>query len=152
LIAKLIDQSWKHGSELTIEPKPEHIFVWIINLKETLMIDSWIEDVKQRANPEELGMILVHNGIVRGTSKSGKPVSGMKLSYNQEKLNSVIPTFKRKPGVVEVKVWINVGNLKVGDNIMFLLVAGKFKANVLPVLEELLSLIKSEIVTEEEVR
>jgi molybdopterin synthase catalytic subunit len=116
------------------------------------MIDSWIEDVKQRANPEELGMILVHNGIVRGTSTSGKPVSGMKLSYNQEKLNSVIPTFKRKPGVVEVKVWINVGNLKVGDNIMFLLVAGKFKANVLPVLEELLSLIKSEIVTEEEVQ
>jgi molybdopterin synthase catalytic subunit len=115
------------------------------------MIDSWIEEVKQRANPEELGMILVHNGIVRGTSKSGKTVGGMKLSYDQEKLNSVIPTFRQKPGVVEVKVWINAGNLKVGDNIMFLLVAGKFKTNVLPVLEELLSLIKSEIVTEVEV-
>ena len=116
------------------------------------MIERWFEEVKREANPEELGMILVHNGIVRGTSKSGKPVTGMKLSYNQEKLNSVIPTFKRKPGVVEVKVWINAGNLKVGDNIMFLLVAGKFKTNVLPVLEELLSLVKSEIVTEEEVQ
>ena len=116
------------------------------------MIERWFEEVKREANPEELGMILVHNGIVRGTSKSGKPVRGMKLSYNQEKLNSVIPTFKRKLGVVEVKVWINAGNLKVGDNIMFLLVAGKFKANVLPVLEELLSLIKGEIVTEEEVQ
>ena len=52
--------------------------------------------------------------------------------------------------MVEVKVWINAGNLKVGDNIMLLLVAGKFKTNVLPVLEELLSLIKSEIITEED--
>ena len=39
------------------------------------MIERWIEEVKREADPEKLGMILVHNGIVRGTSKSGKPVS-----------------------------------------------------------------------------
>ena len=115
------------------------------------MIDEWIKEVKQRANPEDLGMILVHNGIVRGTSKSGSPVRAMKLSYDQKKLNSVIPTFRQRTGVVEVKVWINSGNLKVGDNIMFVLVAGRFRSDILPVFEELLSLIKNEIVTEEEV-
>ena len=115
------------------------------------MVDKWLDEIKQRANPEDLGMILLHNGIVRGTSKSGRPVEGMKLSYDQKRLNSVIPIFKRRTGVVEVKVWINSGNLKVGDNIMFLLVAGRFKTDVLPVFEELLSLIKNEIVTEEEV-
>ena len=116
------------------------------------MIDRWIEEVKQRANPEELGMILVHNGIVRGTSKSGKPVRGMKLSYDQKRLDSVIPIFEQRPGVIEVKVWINSGNLKVGDNIMFLLVAGRFRSDVLPVFEELLTVIKSEVVTEEEIQ
>jgi len=35
---------------------------------------------------------------------------------------------------------------------MFLLVAGKFSTDVLPVFEELLSVIKNEIVTEEEVQ
>jgi molybdopterin synthase catalytic subunit len=35
---------------------------------------------------------------------------------------------------------------------MLLLVAGKFRTDVLPVFEELLSVIKSEIVTEEEVQ
>jgi molybdopterin synthase catalytic subunit len=115
------------------------------------MVDKWLDEIKQRANPEDLGMIMVHNGIVRGTSKSGRPVQGMKLSYDQKRLNSVIPIFKQRTGVVEVKVWINSGNLKVGDNIMFLLVAGRFKTDVLPVFEELLSLIKNEIVTEEEV-
>jgi len=114
------------------------------------VIDEWLKEVKQRANPEDLGMILVHNGIVRGTSKLGRTVRGMKLSYDQKRLNSVIPMFKKRAGVAEVKVWINSGDLKVGDNIMFLLVAGRFKTDVLPVFEELLSLIKNEIVTEEE--
>ena len=69
-----------------------------------------------------------------------------------EVANSGLPTFKQRAGVVEVKVWINSGNLKVGDNIMLLLVAGRFKTDVLPVFEELLSLIKNEIVTESEVQ
>ena len=64
---------------------------------------------------------------------------------------SGIPIFRQRTGVAEVKVWVNSGNLKVGDNIVFLLVAGTFKTDVLPVFEELLSLIKNEIVAEEEV-
>ena len=116
-----------------------------------MRVDTWLGGVEQKANPEDLKMILVHNGIVRGISKSGRPVQRMKLSYDQKRLNSVIPIFKQRTGVVEVKVWINSGNLKVGDNIMLLLVAGRFKTDVLPVFEELLSLIKNEIVTEEEV-
>jgi len=119
--------------------------------RKPLMVDKWLDEVKQRANPEDLGMILVHNGIVRSTSKSGMPVNGMRLSYDQNRLNSVIPIFKQRPGVAEVRAWINSGDLKVGDNIMLLLVAGRFKTDVLPVFEELLSMIKNEIVTEREV-
>jgi molybdopterin synthase catalytic subunit len=114
------------------------------------MIKDWIEEVKQKAKPEELGMILIHNGLVRGTSKTGRPVQGMKLSYDQKKLDAVIPLFRQKPGIVEIKAWINTGHLKIGDSIMLLLVAGRFRTDVLPVLEELLSVIKREIVTEEE--
>jgi molybdopterin synthase catalytic subunit len=116
------------------------------------MIDRWIEEIKRKANPEELGMILVHNGIVRATSKLGKPVCGMKLSYDKEKLDSIVLTLKQKPGVVDIRVWINAGDLQVGDDIMFLAVAGRFRTDVLPVFEELLSLIKREIVTEQEVQ
>ncbi len=116
-----------------------------------LMITRWIEEVRRAANPEELGMIVIHNGIVRGTSKAGKPVHGMKLSYDPERLNSIIMALKQRKGIVDIKAWINSGNLKVGDNIMLLLVAGRFKADVLPVFEELLTTVKSKIVTEEEV-
>jgi molybdopterin synthase catalytic subunit len=117
----------------------------------TMMIDRWIEEIKRKANLEELGMILVHNGLVRATSKSGKLVRGMKLSYSKEKLDSIVLTLKQKPGVVDIRVWINTGDLQVGDDIMFLAVAGRFRTDVLPVFEELLSVIKREIVTEQEI-
>ena len=119
-------------------------------LKEGYMIQEWLEEVKQGAKPEELGMILIHNGLVRGTSKAGGRVHGMKLSYDQKKLGAVISLYKQKPGIVEIKAWINSGTLKIGDTIMLVLVAGRFRTDVLPVFEEMLSVIKREIVTEEE--
>ncbi len=116
------------------------------------MIEKWLTEVKAAAHPEELGMVLIHNGIVRGTSKLGKSVCGMKLSYNQEKLDAAIRMFQQKPGIVEIRVWINTGDLNIGDDIMLVLVAGRFRTDVLPVFQELVAVIKNEIVTETEIK
>ena len=43
------------------------------------------------------------------------------------------------------KAWRNEGPLKVGDDIMYVLVAGRLKTNVLPTFEELVSKIKREV-------
>lgn len=115
------------------------------------MIDQWIAEAKQSSDPQELGMILIHNGIVRATSKDGKSVKGMHLSYDREKLNSLLTEFRKKDGIVAIKAWINEGTLKVGDDIMYVLVAGRLRTNVLPTFEELISKIKREVVSEEEV-
>jgi molybdopterin synthase catalytic subunit len=115
------------------------------------MIDQWISEIKQGSDLEELGMILVHNGIVRATSKDGRPVKGMDLSYDGERLAAVRDELKERDGIVEIKVWINEGHLKVGDDIMYACVAGRFRTTVIPVLEELVGRIKNEIVSEEEI-
>ena len=49
-------------------------------------------------------------------------------------------------------LWINEGILKVGDDIMNICVAGRFRTDVLPVLQELLGITttKTEIVRKEE--
>jgi molybdopterin synthase catalytic subunit len=114
------------------------------------MVDAWIEEIKKNFDPDEVGMILAHNGIVRGTSKKGLPVKGMVLSYDKELLKSKVAAFKEKEGIVEIKAWINEGELHVGDDIMYLLVAGRFRTDVLPVLQELLTAVKTEVVHEEE--
>ncbi|MCX7988076.1 MAG: molybdenum cofactor biosynthesis protein MoaE [Thermodesulfovibrio sp.] len=115
------------------------------------MIDNWIKEIKENPKSKSAGMILIHNGIVRETSKDRKPVKGMKLSYNSEKLNKIINEIKQREGIVEVKVWINEGYLKVGDDIMKVLVAGRLRTDVFPALQELVGRIKNEVVNEEEI-
>lgn len=109
-----------------------------------------MDEIKSKANPEQLGMILVHNGVVRATGKHGNTVRGMLLSYDKWKLQSMIEDFSSRDGIAAIKAWINEGSLSTGDDIMYVLVAGRFRTDVLPVFEELISKIKKEIVTERE--
>ena len=114
------------------------------------MIEQWISEIKKDCPPDRLGMILVHNGIVRATSKQGKLVAGMKLSYDQAMLDQAVRRFRNMEGIVDIRAWINEGLLKVGDDIMYICVAGRFRKDILPVFQELITLIKTEIVREEE--
>lgn len=115
------------------------------------MIEKWLKNIKKKSDFKDLGMILIHNGIVRATSKDGKSIKGMHLSYDKKNLRSLIDELSRRDGIVELKVWINEGHLKVGDDIMYAFVAGRFRTTVIPVLEELVARIKKEIVSEKEI-
>ena len=114
------------------------------------MIEEWIAEVKKGSDFRELGMILIHNGVVRATSKEGDIVSGMHLTYDKEKLNDLVDEFGKKEGILTIRAWINEGHLKVGDDIMYVLVAGRLRKYVLPALEGLVSRIKQEVVSEKE--
>lgn len=114
------------------------------------MIEQWIAEIKKNSPPEGLGMLLVHNGIVRASSKQGLPVGGMKLSFDHAALDEAVRLFKLRDGIVDIRAWINEGDLKVGDDIMKVCVAGRFRTDILPVFQELLTLIKTKIVSEEE--
>jgi len=116
------------------------------------VIDTWIKEIKKECPPDMLGMILVHNGIVRATTKDGGKVQAMNLSYDKTKLEAAIHKFKKKDGIADIKAWINEGHLKIGDDIMNVCVAGRFRKDVLPVFQELITMIKTEIVSEEELK
>jgi len=121
------------------------------NIQRDTMIEAWIKEIKKDCNPDMLGMILIHNGIVRATAKDGKPVKAMKLSYNKGMLENVLEIYKEKEGIADIRAWINEGELQVGDDIMNVCVAGRFRTDILPVFQELLTIIKNEIVREDEV-
>jgi molybdopterin synthase catalytic subunit len=115
------------------------------------MIEEWIKEIKEGSDFGNLGMILVHNGMVRATSKDGKSVKGMHLSCDRKELTSLMDELGKREGIAGIKVWINEGDLKVGDDIMYALVAGIFRTTVIPVLEELVSRIKKDIISEKEI-
>lgn len=96
-------------------------------------------------------MYLVHNGVVRGTARAGSEVSGMNVSCDYELLERAIEQVEARPGVVAVRVWINEGALAVGDDIMWALVAGDIRENVFAGMQELVRLVKSEVIVEREI-
>lgn len=114
------------------------------------MIHEWIDEIKSNSPKDQLGMILIHNGIVRATSKEGKPVKEMYLSYDAKLLDATVARFKETNGIVDIKVWINEGKLSIGDDIMLVLVAGRFRTDVLPVFQELIREVKNNVVNEKE--
>ena len=52
------------------------------------MMDQWIKEIKKECPADMLGMILLHNGIVRATAKNGGKVQAMNLSFDKSKLES----------------------------------------------------------------
>ena len=97
-------------------------------------------------------MYLAHNGVVRGTARDGSVVHGMDLAYDRDGLARAIAEAQTMPGVVAARAWINEGSLQVGDDIMLALVAGDIRENVFAGLQQLVRLIKTEVVKEVEHR
>jgi molybdopterin synthase catalytic subunit len=112
--------------------------------------DRWVAEVKAQPDAGRIGMILVHRGVVRGTSRSGEPVAGMDLAVDRDRLEEVLEQARTWDGVVAVRAWVSEGWLAVGDDIMTVLVAGDIREHVFGALQRLVGLIKTEVVTEAE--
>ena len=113
-------------------------------------INERIEEIKARPDAGGIGMILAHQGIVRGTSKSGEPVTGMELGVDRRRLAAALAEAGTWDGVVAVDGWVNEGQLAVGDDIMKVVVAGDIRGNVIGALQRLVGIIKDEVVSETE--
>jgi molybdopterin synthase catalytic subunit len=113
-------------------------------------LNQWMDEVKALPNADKAGMVLLHRGIVRGTTRAGEPVSGMLLSVDRHRLDKVLAEARQWPGIVEVRAWVNEGELAVGDDIMGVLVAGDIRENVFDALQRLVRTIKTEVVAEDE--
>jgi molybdopterin synthase catalytic subunit len=115
---------------------------------DSVEVTAWIAEVKRATPPERLGMLLVHNGVVRGTSRAGAIVAGMRLEVDRTRLDEVVRAASETEGVEAVYAWVNEGELVVGDDIMYVLVAGTIRPVVIPALEDLVREIKTTVVTE----
>lgn len=121
-------------------------------MDETLSLDAWLQQAKSEVDMGRTGMFLAHNGVVRGTSRDGTPVSAMELSADEQRLAEVVRGVRAMPGISYVRAWTNAGVLAVGDSIMYALVAGDIRENVLEALTTLIRRIKTEVVKERELR
>ena len=109
-------------------------------------ISQMIEQIKQHPDYAKVGMILCHNGVVRSTSREGRPVSGLRVSVDHEKLQGVIAANKKREGIIEILVHIHGDrDLKVGEDVMYIVVAGDIRENVIAALTDTLNTVKSTV-------
>ena len=120
--------------------------------------DAWLKEAKADAAASGCGMFLLHNGVVRRSAKayarlgdSNAPdVVGMRFSYDREKTAAAIARTRALEGISIVRVWMNEGELRVGDDIMYVLIGGDIRPRVVDALQFLVGTLKEECVTETE--
>ena len=121
-------------------------------------MDAWLKEAKAHESAKKIGMYLIHNGTVRETAKalvrSGAadtlPVTGMTFGYDQAKVDECIEAAYQLDGIYYIKVWMNEGQLRTGDDIMYVLIGGDIRPHVVDALNYLVGRLKSECVTEVE--
>jgi len=107
-------------------------------------MNELIRRIKSRPDYHKVGMILCHNGVVRGTSGDGTPVSKVTVKAERQTIDRIVAEQKTRPGVVDILVEVNEGDLIVGDDLLFIVVAGDIREHVIPVLTDTLNLIKAQ--------
>ena len=103
-------------------------------------------------------MYLFHNGVVRSTAKAevrmgaedAASVTGMEFHYNADKVAEAEKEAGSMPGIYYVRVWLNEGMLKVGDDIMLVLIGGDIGRMSLTRCRRWLGKIKKTCVEEKE--
>lgn len=119
-------------------------------------MDAWLREAKADPSAVQCGMYLFHNGVVRQTPKAQvrqgrtdvEPVTGMTFGYDREKVDAAVAEARKLPGIYYVRVWLNRGQLQVGDDIMLVLIGGDIRPHVVDALQTLVGRIKNECVSE----
>lgn len=124
--------------------------------KQPPSIDEWLKEAKKDPASLQEGMFLVHNGVVRQMPKAkvrkgiddGSTVKGMEFTYDAAKVDSAVAETYKMEGIFHVRVWLNEGQLKLGDDIMYVLIGGDIRTHVVDALQFLVEKIKTQCVTE----
>ncbi|HPJ96048.1 MAG TPA: molybdenum cofactor biosynthesis protein MoaE [Syntrophales bacterium] len=115
-----------------------------------MALTEMIRKIKARPDYHKVGMILCHNGVARATSRDGKPVSELTVTVDYKRLAEVVAEMKARPGIIDILVEINEGKLNIGDDVMYVAVAGDFRENVFPVLMDAVNTIKKDVTKKKE--
>ncbi|MFO7707496.1 MAG: molybdenum cofactor biosynthesis protein MoaE [Desulfobacterales bacterium] len=111
-----------------------------------------LAQIRQLPDFNKAGMVLVHNGVVRETSRDGRRVKGLRVAVDRERLERILAEQKKRPGIVDIRVEIDADrDLAVGDDVMLLAVAGDIRETVIAVLTDTLNLIKKTVTSKTEI-
>jgi len=100
---------------------------------------------------DNVGMILVHNGVVRGWSRANHAkVTTVRVTPDHARIQTICQELEKQTGIFRILAEAAEGLCKPGDDLLFLVVAGDIREHVKDTFALLLDRIKNEAVIKEE--
>ena len=100
----------------------------------------------------KVGMVLVHNGVVRAWSrKDGQEVVALEVSPDYDRIEEIRQEFLQRPGIFDIVIEPLAGRFEPGDDLLYIIVAGDIRENVKPVLSEVLDRVKAGPISKKEI-
>jgi molybdopterin synthase catalytic subunit len=107
-----------------------------------------LKSVKERKDFAKVGAITMFIGVVRGETMEGDKVKELELqAYNEkadEVLKNICKELRTRKGIVDVQIHHFTGEFELGEDLVYVLVAGGHRHNVFTVLEEAVERFKKE--------
>jgi molybdopterin synthase catalytic subunit len=116
-------------------------------------ISKTIADMKNDPGfSENVGMVLIHNGTVRGLSRGNRSrVKSMEVIPDHNKIEEIRREIEQHEGVYKIIIEAHGGTMNPGDDLLFIVVAGDIRENVKPALALMLDRVKAEAITKKEI-
>ena len=119
-----------------------------VHEKGTFSVLDLISNTKKSDNYEKAGALALFIGVTRGETLEGEKVQKLTLEAYEEKANKVLAKIcddlSKKPDVIDVQIHHLLGEFNVGEDLVYVLVAGSHRTNVFPVLREAVERYKNE--------
>lgn len=119
-----------------------------IHEKGTLSVQDLLSSIKKNSNFEKAGAIALFIGVARGETLEGEKVQKLTLEAYEEKANEVLAKIcsdlSQKSGIVDVQIHHLLGEFNVGEDLVYVSVAGSHRTDVFPVLREAVERYKKE--------
>lgn len=107
-----------------------------------------LSSVKERKDFAKVGAITMFIGVVRGETMEGDKVKALELQAYDEKAEEVLEDIcgelRTRKGIVDVQIHHFTGEFELGDDLVYVLVAGGHRYDVFPVLKEAVERFKKE--------
>ena len=119
-----------------------------VHEKGTLSVSNLLSGIKKNSDFAKAGAIALFIGVARGETLEGEEVQKLTLEAYEEKANEVLAKIctdlSQKPGIVDVQIHHLLGEFDIGEDLVYVSVAGSHRTDVFPVLREAVERYKSE--------
>jgi molybdopterin synthase catalytic subunit len=119
-----------------------------IHKKGELSLSKLLKSIKEKPDFHRAGALATFIGVVRGEAPDGENVEKLELEAYEEEANRILvgicEELKKREGVVDVQIHHFIGEFGVGEDLVYIVVAGAHRENVFGVLREAVERYKHE--------